>query len=171
MTGWICEPLSRDHVLDRFACGNASLDDWLREWAHRSERADIGRTYVTHDGDNAVLGYFTLIVHALDRDGELPDKRSKRSVPRQVPAVLLAKLAIDERVQGKGFGRDLLIAAMERTIELADIAGCRYMVVDAIDDSAAAFYEKHDFVRIPNAESMRLALLVADVRETLSAVL
>lgn len=150
MTHWICEPPSPAQALDGFTCGNASLDRWLSAWAHRSERADIGRTYIAHAGDGEVLGTFTLVVHTVDRDGELPDRRSRRSVPRSVPAVLLAKLAIDVQAHGTGRGRDLLLAAMERTVGLADVAGCRYLVVDAVDEAAASFYERHDFVRIPH---------------------
>jgi GNAT superfamily N-acetyltransferase len=166
---WILERLLPAHHLDSFSCGRPQLDKWLREWAQRSEGTDLGRTYVAHEGDRHVLGYFTLTAHVVDRDSELPPGRGRRNMPRQIPAVLLAKLAVHERCQGQGYGRDLLLAAMERCVALSESAGCRFVIVDALDQRAAEFYERHDFRPIPGASSARLALLIADIRASLAA--
>jgi ribosomal protein S18 acetylase RimI-like enzyme len=64
--------------------------------------------------------------------------------------VLLAKLALDRSVQGQGLGSELLVVALETIVEAARRVGGKVMVVDAIDEAAAAFYERHDFVATPS---------------------
>jgi GNAT superfamily N-acetyltransferase len=99
------------------------------------------------DDDDSVVGYFAIAPHLLERDA-VP-ARIGRGAPRQIPAILLAKLALDKRAQGSGLGRALLVRALERIVDVAREAGGKLIVVDAIDEAAAAFYEHHDFIRLP----------------------
>lgn len=135
------EPLA-DHDLEPFSCGNDALDEWL----HRHARTATGqgtRTYVLVDTDGEVIGYFALTPHYLNRD-EAPT-RLARGAPRQIPAILLAKLAVDASIQGQGLGAELLVRALGIVVDAARKAGGRVVLVDAIDDAAKAFYEHHDF--------------------------
>lgn len=139
------EPLAA-HDLESFSCGNPSLDDWL----HRHARTATGqgtRTYVLVDEDGAVVGYFALTPHYLNREEAPP--RLARGAPRQIPAILLAKLAVATSIQGQGLGAALLVHALGTIIDAARKAGGRVVVVDAIDDDAKAFYEHHDFQPLP----------------------
>src|SRR4029450_9950109 len=108
----ISEPLSDQHILSSFSCGNDSLDRWLRTSALRGEAQDTGRTWVIHEGDGVGVGYYTLAGHVLHR--RLLTKSQAHSLPAEVPAILLAKLAVDTSLQGQGVGRDLLLEALER---------------------------------------------------------
>jgi GNAT superfamily N-acetyltransferase len=135
-----------DHDLAPFHCGNDALDDWL----HRHARTATGqgtRTYVLVDTGGAVVGYFAITPHFIERDDAPP--RLARGAPRQIPAILLAKLAIDLSVRGQGMGAELLVRALETIIDAARRAGGRLVVVDAIDDAARAFSEHHDFQPLP----------------------
>lgn len=139
------EPLA-DQELGGFECGNSELGEWLRRHA-RNAAGQGTRTYVLVDETGAVVGYFTLAPHLLERD-EAPS-RLARGASRQIPAILLAKLAIATSLQGQGLGAELLVGALAIIIEAARHAGGRLVVVDAIDDEAKAFYLHHDFQPIP----------------------
>jgi len=140
------EPLA-GHDLEHFRCGNDELDDWLRHHA-RTATGQGTRTYLFIDARELVLGYFALAPHFLNRH-DAPRKLG-RGAPRQIPAILLAKLAVASSVQGQGFGRELLVYALGTIIEAARNAGGRIVIVAAIDDAAERFYEHHDFQPLPD---------------------
>jgi GNAT superfamily N-acetyltransferase len=120
---------------------------------------------VWHRGDNWVLAYYSLAAHLLQRD-ELPSTIG-RGGPRQIPAVLLARLALDRTLHGEGLGGVLLADALRRVIAATDTVAARFVVVDAIDEHAASFYEHHGFARIP--ETQRLIAKLSDVATALKA--
>jgi GNAT superfamily N-acetyltransferase len=88
-----------------------------------------------------------------------------RGGPRQIPAVLLARLALDESLQGQGLGGALLADALERIVAATETVAARFVVVDAIDEHAALFYEHHGFQRIP--DTRRLIQKLTDVTSAL----
>lgn len=161
---FVVEPLADRHHLTSFDCGNRELDDWLR--GHARHAAGQGtRTYVlVEQGHAEVLGYFALAPHVVERD-ELPP-RVGRGAPRRIPAILLAKLALDRRLQGRGLGGELLVHALATIVEAARTAGGKLVVVDAIDDHAAAFYERHDFLPVPD-NPHRLVIKLSTVAQAL----
>ena len=141
------EPLAERHDLEAFSCGKAPLDDWLKRHA-RNASGQGTRTYVLVDAETrSVIGYCAIAPHLVERDA-LPGEIG-RGAPRQIPAILLAKLALDQRLQGQGLGGELLIRALALIVESSRKAGGKVVVVDAVDDEAAAFYERHDFKRLP----------------------
>lgn len=141
------EALRSSHVLDRFTCGTAPLDEWLKQHA-RNATGQGTRTYVLVDTEtNSIAGYFAIAPHLVERDA-IPAQIG-RGAPRQIPAIPSAKLALEERSQGRGLGRMLLIRALEKIVDAAKHAGGKLVVVDAIDDEAAKFYEHHGFVPVP----------------------
>ncbi|NLD77466.1 MAG: GNAT family N-acetyltransferase [Acidimicrobiales bacterium] len=139
------EPLD-DQDLAAFDSGTVELDDWLRLHA-RTATGQGTRTYVLVDDDDLVVGYFAIAPHLLGRD-DAPS-RLARGAPEQIPAILLAKLALDSSLQGQGLGAELLIAALEVVVTAARSAGGRVVLVDAIDDVARTFYEHHDLELLP----------------------
>lgn len=62
-----------------------------------------------------------------------------KQAPNQVPCLLLARLAVDRRMQGHGLGRGLLADALQRTVGLADSVGISALLVHARDDDARRF--------------------------------
>lgn len=156
------EPLA-EHDVEPFRCGNDTLDEWL----HRHARTATGqgtRSYVLVDTDGAVVGYFALTPHYLNRDEAPP--RLARGAPRQIPAILLAKLAVDRSIQGQGLGAELLVRALDIIVDAARRAGGRVVVVDAIDDTAKAFYEHHDFQALPGHDR-RLVMKLSTAADAL----
>lgn len=137
------ESLADGHDLDTFTCGHPDLDQWLHLHARQATRQGT-RTYLLVEGSsNAVAGYFAIAPHTLARDEAPP--RIGRGAPRAIPAILLAKLALDRRFQGQGLGDELLVHALTKIVTAARAAGGKLVVVDAIDEHAASFYRAHDF--------------------------
>ncbi len=157
------ERLSEEHDLRPFESSEPDLDRWLKESALRAQKQPAGRTYVWHEGDKVVVAHFTLLGHVLSR-GVLP-RKEQRSVPHEVPAILLAKLALDKRLHGQRLGRQLLADAMIRCIEAGRIVAFRYVVVDAISENAAGFYQRFGFIPIPDTSPVRLIRKLADIEQ------
>lgn len=143
---WNVEALDDAHELEAFDCGNDNLNGWLHNHAGHGIRQGT-RTYVVVDEHSEVVGYFSVAPHVVERD-EAP-RSIGRGAPSQIPAILLAKFALDRRVQGRGLGRELLVVALTIIIDAARAAGGKVVVVDAIDEAAAKFYEHHDFIAVP----------------------
>lgn len=136
------------HVLDGFDSGESELDTWLTRHAAGSDAGGITRTFVwTEPHSTVVVGYYCLTAHILIRDA-LPTSLGPGR-PTQIPATLLAKLALDRRLHGSGCGAALLGDAMERAARASLNVGARFLVVDALHDQAVSFYEHFGFRRIP----------------------
>ncbi len=158
------ESLADHHVLDRFECGKAPLDDWLKQHA-RNATGQGTRTYVLADPTTySVIGYCAIAPHLVEREA-LPG-RIGRGAPHQIPAILLAKFALDRHLQGTGVGAEFLVRALELIVESAKKAGGKLVVVDAIDDKAAGFYRHHHFEHLPNNPT-RLVMKLSTVAKEL----
>lgn len=153
------EPLdAKRHDRATFSCGVDSLDSYLKTQASQDVRRKANAVFVlvAADEPRAVLGYFTLCAYGL-APGIVPDE-ARKHLPRYplVSATLIGRLAVEKSHQGQGLGGALLVRALRKAHESADIVGSSMVVVDALDDGAAKFYAGHGFVRLP--DSLRLVL-------------
>lgn len=164
MNDFLSQALGDDHHLDAFTCGKAPLDEWLKTQAHRARGAGTARTYAwTRPGSPDVLAYFSIA----------PTQVVRAEIPRQltggysvIPAYLLARLALDHTLHGQGLCGQLLLDALARIVDAATVGGVCLIVVDALDDQAAAFYRRHDFAAV--GDSPRLYLKVATAETILA---
>jgi len=80
-----------------------------------------------------------------------------------IPAVLLARLAVDQRVQGQGLGRFLFEEGLGITLQLAKAGpvAFRVFVTDAVDQAASRFYERFGLVRLARESPCRMVLDLA----------
>jgi predicted N-acetyltransferase YhbS len=145
---WLIEPLGGDHRRADFSCGNASLDRYLKEQAGQDLRRSCAASFVlvAERGGAAILGYYTLSSYGIDI-GELPAHVAKK-LPRYplIPAVLLGRLAVDQRYQGQGICEFLLMDALHRSLEQSAEIAAAAVVVDAIDAGAVKFYQHFGFI-------------------------
>ena len=164
MTPWSSEPIGNHHELGRFSCGNETLDRWLREQALRAHRAAVSRTtvWVTPD-DPRIVAYHAIAPTQLARI-DLPS-RSLSSGYSTLPGFLIGRLALDRSLHGQGLGNQLLLDALDRILDAADLVGGRLIAVDAIDADARRFYIHHGFQ--PIEESSRLVMKPATARAAL----
>ena len=164
MARYVSERLAPHHQLDAFRCGVEALDRWLIDHATHAQAMRTAQTFVWHSGDSRVVGYFGLAAHLVVR-GELRKKLGRGS-PTSIPAVMLARLALNVELHGDGLGGELLWDALTRARAASDIAAARLVVVDAISAQAAAFYEHHGFTPIPE-NPYRLVQKMSDIASAL----
>lgn len=157
------QPLDNEHRINGFECGVGSLDIWLVKHARAAVGAGSARTYVVIDAEQErVVGYQALSVGSIEHS-EATD-RARKGMPRNpIPAMLLARLAVDKAVQGNGIGAFLLKDAMSRAVAVAEQAGIRLLLVHAVNDEARSFYEHFGFEASPS-DPMNLQLLIKDIR-------
>lgn len=151
-------PLGDAHDRAGFTCGVESLDRYLQTQAGQDVRRRANGVFVLTDKatPDRVLGYYTLCATALP-PGDVPEA-ARKHIPRYplVSATLIGRLAVATDRQGQRLGAVLLADALRRALASAETVGSSMVVVDALDDGAAAFYAAHGFVRLP--ESLRLVL-------------
>src|SRR3954447_22205675 len=146
-----------------FDCGKPPLNDFLRALVSQYEKRNLGRTYVALEGeDQRVLGYYTLASGAIEVES-LPANQAKRLPRHAVPVILLARLAVDQSVHGRGVGGLLLRDALTRSLDLSGKLGIHAVVVDALDAGAKTFYERFGFMPLTDDE-MRLFLPLSTIR-------
>jgi len=160
------EKLRREHLLDRFDCGKEDLNRFLKRQAWNSQQAHSAQTYVLVK-DLRVLGYYSLAAGSVTHE-EATERVKKGLARHPIPVILLARLAVDASVHGKGLGSALLKDALLRTAQAADAIGARALLVHAKDDSAKAFYEHFAFEASPS-DPYHLLLIMKDLLQIVSA--
>ncbi len=154
------ELLAADHILDDFDCGDDLLNDWLKRRARANQHSGASRTWVALDENRHVVGFYASSTAVIMRNSAT--KRAARNQPDPIPALLLGRLAVDERHQGQGLAAALLKHFLLKSLEVTEITGVRLLLVHAKDEQAAAFYEHHDFEPSP-VDELTLMLLVKDL--------
>lgn len=147
------------HATDHFACGEEELDTWLRQQAAPATARRTARTWVWVNDDGAVVAYYALAAHKVAR-ADVPTKIG-RGGPAEIPAVLLARLALSKPLRGQGLGEMLVADALGRVVDATQTVGARLVVVDALREPVARFYESLGFRRIP--DSLLLVQKISDV--------
>lgn len=140
-------PLEASHQLAEFSCQHASLAHWLKHRAMDNQLARASRTWVVADTGQVVIGYYALAAAVLEHAQATGALR--RNMPSPIPAVLLARLAVDDRWQGQGLGAALLADALRRALAAATLIGARALLAHTVDDTAEAFYLHHGFQQAP----------------------
>jgi len=112
--------------------------------------------------DAAVVGFYTIVASEVQH-ADAPERVAKGMPRHPIPLLVLARLAVHSAWQGRRVGAGLLLDALGRTLQVADIAGMRALAVHAKDDSAASFYRHFGFVASPT-DSRHLFMLLKDIR-------
>ena len=144
-------PIEKGDNLEGFDCGKPPLDDFLKQQALKNE-GKASRTYIVaaQTGEDAgrVIAYYTLAAGAVSHDNA--PGWAKRNMPDPLPAIVLGRLAVDRKHQGKSIGQHLLREAIQRSLQSAAQIGVRVLLVHAIDDEAINFYVPFGFRRFPS---------------------
>jgi GNAT superfamily N-acetyltransferase len=155
------EKLNRSHVVEPFTCGQPELDRFLVRHALRAQQENSSQTYVAVSGGK-IVGFYTIVageVHHADAP-----ERVVRGMPRHpIPLLVLARLAVHTEAQGRGIGSGLLLDALGRTLQVADVIGVRALAVHAKDDGAVAFYKHFGFTPSPS-DPRHLFMIIKDIR-------
>ena len=137
------EPLSSEHRIDTFDCGEPLLDEWLRKRALGNQASGASRTFVVADPTGRVMAYYALAAGAVSH--ETATSAVRRNMPDPVPVLVLGRLAVDRQAQGMHLGAALLQDAVKRAMSVAADVGVRALLVHALSEQARRFYEHHGF--------------------------
>ncbi len=152
-------PLTADHDLSDFDCGEPALNDWLKRRAFKNE-GRFSRTYVVCDGNRGVA-YFCISAGAVER-ASAPGK-VRRNAPDAIPISVIGRLAVSRDYAGRGLGADLLSDALRRIAVASQSIGIGAVLVHAKDDAAKGFYMAcAEFIEYP-ADSRTLFLPIETV--------
>jgi GNAT superfamily N-acetyltransferase len=138
------EPLTAVHDVSGFSCGKPALDHWLKTRALSNQEKGFTAVLVVHES-NRVVGYYGLAPTAVV-PSILPRSIRTGQPPDPVPCLLLGQLATDTEWAGLGIGVGLVKHALQRCVQAAELIGGRALMVNAIDDQAAQFWQRRGFL-------------------------
>jgi GNAT superfamily N-acetyltransferase len=140
-------PLTADHDVSSFDCGEPALNAWLRHRALKNE-SRFSRTYVVCSGGKRVVAYFCISAGAVER-ATAPGK-VRRNAPDTIPVSVIGRLAVSRDHAGKGLGADLLADALRRIAVASQSIGIGAVLVHAKNEAAKRFYLRcAEFIEYP----------------------
>lgn len=138
-----------------FESGNLILDNYLKHYALQDQRRLQSVCFILENIANQVIGYYTLSASSIET--ALLDPKSALSLGAkytQVPVILIGRFAIDAHFQRSGFGKHLLMDALNRCAKQSEQMGACAVFVDPIDEQAKIFYLKFGFLALPNQSKL-----------------
>ena len=140
-------PLAKRHRREAFACGEDSLDVYIRRFANQNMKQRISRVFVATPLDDAatVAGYYTLSADSIDALF-LPPERQRKLPKYPVPVAMLGRLAVANEYQGQGLGQVLVADALQRVVRASQVLAVYALVVDALNPTVAVFYQQLGFI-------------------------
>ncbi|HOY60483.1 MAG TPA: GNAT family N-acetyltransferase [Verrucomicrobiota bacterium] len=162
------ELISRVHDREGFDCGSEPLNACFRQTARHHTERGISRTFVMVEEEarepKTVLGFFTLNICQIRAD-QLSAELA-RKLPREVAGIKLGRLAVAASRQRQGLGKLLLVAAMNKVVEVFESAGGIGLFVDAKDEAARGYYQQFGFMPLPD-NPLQLFLPLPTLRKAL----
>ena len=155
--------LSKEHDLGDFDCGKEPLNRFLKTFALPNQSSGSSRTYVALAG-STVAAYYSLTPSSVTQE-QAPSRVSQGLARHEIGVILMARLAVDTRYQGKGVGRSMFLDAMARALRASEAIGGRAFLVHAKDAETRAFYLKFGMMPAPGND-LHLYLLFKDIRKT-----
>jgi predicted GNAT family N-acyltransferase len=149
-TDFCIELLATHHDRAAFSCGNEQLDRYLHVSATQDKKRNIAIPYVIYNRDRQkIIGYYILSMSGINLE-QLPEAIIKKMPKYPIVGVaLIGRLAIDRDSKGFGWGKLIIMDALQRSLNISKATGCFAVVVDAIDDDAVRFYQRFDFKTFP----------------------
>jgi GNAT superfamily N-acetyltransferase len=151
------------HDVNGFDCDTPALNTWLKETAKQHKNKFLSQTFVLVDDamPATIVAFYAMAVRSLTGTERLPENMAKK-LPRQVPGLTLARLAVARSEKKQGHGETMLIDAMKRARDVAGNVGGYALFVDAKDQDAANFYKKYGFTPLPS-DPLTLFMPFADM--------
>jgi ribosomal protein S18 acetylase RimI-like enzyme len=146
--GFALDRLERSHPRRSFRSGQSAVDDWLKTKALQHQEKHLSVTKVLLDKNRSIAGYFTLATAQVDFS-DLPADVAKKLPKRLLPVANLAWLGVDERCQGQGLGKQLLVQSLHDCHTAGQTFAFVAVMLDCIDDAAKAFYQQFQFAELP----------------------
>jgi GNAT superfamily N-acetyltransferase len=155
------EKLHRTHNVEPFTCGQPELDRFLLRHALQAQQSNSSQTYVAVS-NNELVGFYTIVAGEVQH-ANAPERVVKGMSRHPIPLLVLARLGVHINAQGRGIGAGLLLDALGRTLQVADLIGVRALAVHAKDERAVAFYRHFGFSPSPT-DPRHLFMIIKDIR-------
>lgn len=156
--------ISPKSVLKKFDCEVEALNEFFSRYALKNDELGIGKTFVALNENNQIAGYFTLATAQVAYQ-EIPDDFKEKLPKYPIPALRIARLAVNKDLKGKGIGKWLLAQAFIKAIHVADVTGLYFIIVDA-KETSKSFYEHYGFHKFFD-EDLSYFILVDTVRKAM----
>ncbi|HEY0732642.1 MAG TPA: GNAT family N-acetyltransferase [Chitinophagaceae bacterium] len=153
--------LGPTHEKGKFSCGKKMLDDYIHKQAGQDIKNKVSTCFVLSDDGKVVKGYYTLSSGSIPHSQVPVELNKKLKLPRykDLPVILLGRLAIDQQFKGEGLGSSLLLDALRRSYATASNAvAAMAVILDPLDEEARRFYQKFGFVNLPDSKRMFLPM-------------
>ncbi len=144
--------LTEIHDVANFDSGESSINLWLQSTSRFSQAENLAQTFVISNQNRQVIGYYALCSAAIHRN-ELAKPMKKHGFPSMIPLVLLARLGVDRRYQGKGVGAQLLSDALSRCLSVSSNIAVHGVLVHALKDAVRSYYKAYGFLELPNVSN------------------
>jgi len=141
---WHEEPIAKRHNRDAFDCGDTALNDFLRRHARQMHDKGGSKTFLAVRDDNAshVLGFYSLSPASVEFS-RTPAVIKRGLARYDVPVFRLGRLAVDQPMQGKGLGGQLLLSAGRRCLRASQDVGGVALLIDAKNKGVANWYASY----------------------------
>lgn len=155
---YLSEILSDKHDKNSFDCGVENLNEYLQKLAGQDIRRKLSVCYIWAD-ESQIKGYYTLSSSSIFLE-TIPEKYRKKlpSGYKQIPIILLGRLAIDKKFQKQGLGEKLLIDALKRSLEISQSVGAWAVIVEPLNEEIQRFYQLYGFILLPDSRKMFLLM-------------
>lgn len=169
LPAWHEEAIARSHDRKAFDCGDAEMNAFLQRFARQGHEQNAVKTFcaVSDDAPTRILGFYSLAPASVEHDA-VPVAMTKGLARHNVPGFLLARLAVDRSVAGRGLGGQLLLAAALRCIRVTEEIGGVLMIIDAKSERAANWYASYGAEPLKD-RPLTLVVPLATFAETLKA--
>ena len=134
------------HDREGFDCGVQTLDEYIRRLAEQHRRRGISSVFILTGSARPeyILGYYTL--SAAEVDAARLAEADRKKLPRfPVPCFRMGRLTCRADQRGRGLGKLLVGCAVDRCLKARQQVAAYALIVDAKDDSSAAFYVHFGF--------------------------
>ncbi|MGH3733918.1 MAG: N-acetyltransferase [Acidimicrobiales bacterium] len=162
--------LRNEDDLDEFRCRSSEQTEWLHRHAKQSAAMGATKVFIVTNEANHVVAYYAWTMAQLSV-GAAPARMLKGAGKYPQPVALLARLGVDERIEGEGVGAALLTDVITRLLSIEGEIGCRGLLIHCESDQARDFY----LHLVPGFEPsptdpLHLVLLIKDARQTFARI-
>lgn len=161
---WREEPIARHHDRAGFDCGSTEINEYLKRYARQNHERGGAKTFVAvpPTEPDRILGYYSIAPGSIEFN-RAPEEIRRRLGRHPIPVFRLARLGVDQSLQGQGLGGEMLFAAAERALAVANEVGGVALAIDAKDEAAAEWYARFGAVPLLD-DPLQLLLPLATVQ-------
>lgn len=152
LADWREEPVARAHDRKGFDCGQPELNAYLARFARQAHESGAAKTFVAVDAADGVTvrAYYTLSPAQVAFSDVPAAARPSGAGRHPLGGFRLGRLAVAREFQGRGLGGQLLVRAAQRCLRASDHVGGTFLLIDAKDARAAAWYASYGALALPH---------------------